>query len=397
MPKAEQMILSEFSPMQVGSITDIIESLSAKAPVTWAIDMLSKHPDYHAVPIDRDGVIIGIIDRQIVEEMNESTWSKFWQRDLDAYVKSPVEILQAFSYVEAILPAALKANEEKGINYFAVYHRQNFLGVVSLNRLVNQANVLRTQDMIRAKEVQQSLLAHSRVDDPRIAKGCFIRMAHEVGGDFYQDISFDDDHCLFACFDVSGKNLAASLTTTGIGAFFSALRYFGAGRNFRPSKLVPLMNAYLGDLIPGDTFIAALLIYVDFADGVVRIQNMGYAPVYAFIPGDEKVSCKLIKPNMPPLGIDMDEVESQSEYTLPIATEMKIIAFSDGLTDLENADRIKYGGERTQQFILARFAEPVDALIGELEDEVDKWMGKSVQKDDITFFALRFTGAAKPS
>jgi sigma-B regulation protein RsbU (phosphoserine phosphatase) len=395
MPTGGSTIKNQFSALQVGSITEILDTLSVKSPIAWAIDMLANNPDANALPIERDGVIIGILDRQIIEELNESTWNKFWRRDLDTYAKAEVDWFQAFDYIETVLPRALKANDEKGINHFVVYYRQSYMGIVSLNRLINQASILRMQDMMRAKEVQQGLLNRSHIKDPRISKGLFIRMAHEVGGDFYQDIAFDEDHILLACFDVSGKNLAASLMTTGIGAFFSAVKYFGTPEDFRSTDLTPRMNAYLRDLIPGDSFIAAVLIYVDFVHGTVKIQNMGYSPVYAFIPGESKVACKVIKPNMRPLGIDMDEMEKQTEYTLQIVKDMKIIAFSDGLTDLENMDQIKYGDERAQEFVLAHYSSPIETLQKEIESEVDNWMANTAQKDDITVFAVRFTGVVK--
>jgi phosphoserine phosphatase RsbU/P len=390
MANSRSSLINQFSPLQVGSVTELIESLSANSPISWAMQMIDENPDAHALPIERDGMIIGVLESRLIKELNESTWKKFWQRDLDAYIKTSTIVLDAFEHIESVLPHLMKENEESGVNYFVVYYRRSYMGVVGLNRLIDQANLLRKQDMDRARDVQQALLSRPRLKDTRIDCRFFIRMAHEVGGDFYQEFAFDENRFLLACFDVSGKNLAASLTTTGIGAFFSALRYFGASESYRSTDLTPRMNAYLRDLIPTDTFIAAVLFYIDFAQKTVKIQNMGYSPVYAFVPGGPKVTCKVLKPNLAPLGIELDQSDKTSEYTLPIVNDLRIFTYSDGFTDLENTDQIMYGDERAKDFILAHHGDSSAHFMPAFEKEIDVWRDKASQKDDITMMSLRF-------
>jgi serine phosphatase RsbU (regulator of sigma subunit) len=151
------------------------------------------------------------------------------------------------------------------------------------------------------------------------------------------------------------------------------------------------MNAYLRDLIPGDTFIAAVLFFIDFTQKTIKIQNMGYSPVYAFIPGESKITCKVLKPNLPPLGIDIDHGEKTSEYTLPIVKDLAIFTYSDGFTDLENSDQIMYGEERAKAFILSHHADSVGQFIPHVGKEIEIWQDKAIQRDDITVMALHFT------
>ncbi|HNY17288.1 MAG TPA: hypothetical protein PKL75_07550, partial [Treponemataceae bacterium] len=105
---------SEFAYRQIGSITNQTEPVDVSATLEFVLDFFKNNPSVTAIPIERNGALVGILDHQQVAQMTESAWARFWQKDLDAYIKEPVLSLRADEYIEKDIERVLALNEEKG-------------------------------------------------------------------------------------------------------------------------------------------------------------------------------------------------------------------------------------------------------------------------------------------
>ena len=86
MAQSTQEIGRVFSPLQIGYITEVIEPINALSNIDWAMEMIVDNPKLKIIPVERDGTVLGVLPREILEKMSSSAWGKFWQKDLDAYI-----------------------------------------------------------------------------------------------------------------------------------------------------------------------------------------------------------------------------------------------------------------------------------------------------------------------
>lgn len=383
---------SEFAYRQIGSITDQTEPVDVSATLEFVLDFFKNNPSVTAIPIERNGALVGILDHQQVAQMTESAWARFWQKDLDAYIKEPVLSLRADEYIEKDIERVLALNEEKGVRHFAVYYRRSFFGVVGVHEMLTRITEIRSRDMTKARMVQQHLLEPGV---PAPGQGYSMltwnRMANEVGGDFYKDFCYSDGkRHIIGCFDVSGKNVAASLSTMAIGSFFTAIKSFDPGTRFGV-EITMMIDKYIQDLTPTEMFITAGLCYIDENEGTVFIQNCGHTPIYLFIPGEgHKVIGKTMNPNLPPLGMGILESESSAGFRMPITKGLRIAMYTDGLTDMMTPDGLRFGDERTRELFVSTHGKSESDTRNAYEKAVDQWIAEAMLPDDVTIMDIRF-------
>ncbi len=377
-----------FSPLQIGSIADCIEPLSAGSDASWALETLKDHEAYDVIPIERDGAVLGVLSRHILEDLVESAWKRFWQKDLDAYIIQARRTVEATDYVDRIVAEGLHESHDNDPGWYIVQHHRSYLGIVNLRRMLEHLNEIRAQDLRRAGEIQRYLLNKPPVEHPAFRLSFFNRMAHEIGGDFYRSAQIGKDQYVVACFDVAGKNISGALATEALGAFFTALRLFSFQGD--PRLTTGLINALVREVNPDDVFVTALLLYLDLETRNIEVHNCGFSPIVAFIPQtDRKIACKLARPNLPPLGID-DALTIETPQLIPIVKGLRLCAYSDGLTDMTDSFGERYGEDRAMELLrdLHKVA-PAD-LVAALDRETGRWIGESHLADDITVVDLRF-------
>ncbi len=377
-----------FSPLQIGSIADCIEPLSAGSEAGWALEMLKDREDYDVIPIERDGAVLGVLSRHVLEDLVESAWKRFWQKDLDAYIILAMRTVEATDYVDRIVAEGLHESHDNDPGWYIVQHHRSYLGIVNLRRMLEHLNEIRAQDLRRAGEIQRYLLHKAPVTNPAFSLTFFNRMAHEIGGDFYRSAQIGKDQYVVACFDVAGKNISGALATEALGAFFTALRLFSFQGD--PRLTTGLINALVREVNPDDVFVTALLLYLDLDTRSIEIHNCGFSPLLAFIPQPEhRISCKLARPNLPPLGID-DNLSIESPPVMSIVKGLRLCAYSDGLTDMADPFGERYGDDRTLELLREMHKTAPGDLVAALGHETDRWIGESHLADDITVMDIRF-------
>jgi len=152
-----------------------------------------------------------------------------------------------------------------------------------------------------------------------------------------------------------------------------------------------LLNAMVRDVNPDEVFVSACLFYIDLENGTVEIHNCGFSPVYTFCSRTEgSLECEPTTPNMPPLGI-LDELDYSDTRIIPIRTGLRMVAYSDGLSDMTDPFGERYGDERTLAFLHACHQCEPAALDNRIAREIDRWIGESHLADDITLVDLRFS------
>jgi sigma-B regulation protein RsbU (phosphoserine phosphatase) len=389
MEKKARNIALRFTPLQVGYIADCIEPLNVASDLKWALDLTSTRPDLEVIPMERHGVILGVIQRDTLEQLNASLVNRVMKKSLESYLMPVQEVIEASTYINTVVNRGLEATQWDDPAWYVVEHKKRYFGLVNLRQMLEYTNGIRAQDLKRAGEIQQHLLIQSQVEDKRFHAFFYNQMAHEVGGDFYKSLKFDEDRYLIVCFDVAGKNLSGAMITMALGACFATVELLKRQKE-KPEEMTRLINDMIRVVSPPDVFVAAVLFYVDFSARSVEIHNCGFPPVLIFVPEDNKrIICKNAKPNLPPLGLEAD-LRPDPAQIIPLTKGLRITAYSDGLTDMSDIFGERFGEERTLEFLKNLHSVSSEDLNKILQTEIDVWTKEAALADDVTLVDMRF-------
>jgi sigma-B regulation protein RsbU (phosphoserine phosphatase) len=389
MEKKARNIALRFTPLQVGYIADCIEPINVASDLKWALDLTTSRPDLEVIPLERHGVILGVIQRDALEKLSASLVNRVMKKSLESYLMPVQEVIEASTYINAVVDRGLESTQWDDPAWYVVEHQKKYFGLVNLRQMLEYTNGIREQDLKRAGEIQQHLLVKSSIKDERFKVFFYNQMAHEIGGDFYKSLKLDKDRYLIVCFDVAGKNLSGAMTTMALGACFATLELLKQEKE-NPEGMTSFINDMIRAVNPPDVFVTAVLFYVDFSTRSVEIHNCGFSPVLAFVPGDNKrVICKTAKPNLPPLGLETD-LRPDPPQSIPISKGLRITAYSDGLTDMSDIFGERFGEERTNEFLKNLHSVSLNDLNKTMNTEINVWTKEAALADDVTLVDMRF-------
>mgnify|MGYP005811852607 CR=1 FL=1 len=241
-----------------------------------------------------------------------------------------------------------------------------------------------------AQRIQSSMLPPSPLfaEEARLDCAGFMRPARQVGGDFYEALTLDQDRYLVAIGDVCNKGMPAALF---MAQTLSMLRSF-AMRAFNDDKaslaeLVMLGNDQLARLNSEQLFVSIFLGIVDLPAGQLHYLNAGHNPPWLARPGQPP--CLLNAPRNPVAG--MIPGLSFHSGCVDFPRGSLLLLYTDGVTEAENPEGQFFGDDALAALFAAASADGVSApeLARDITEAVDAFAGSHVQSDDITLLALR--------
>lgn len=388
---------NSFSERQIGSIAVPVEPVSSRVSLETALQMFKQQPGLTALPIEENDRVIGILERSIVENNTDSILKRLVAKTCGEYVKESPFTLNCSDFLEKI---SAKVNETAiriEVKHFVVLiNNRSYYGIVAVSKINEKLEELRLHDLEKAAIIQQNMLKKNS-DSQGFPFNVHIwnRMANLVGGDFYVSKKLCDGKYIVGCFDVSGKNVSASLLTVTLGSLFSMLRLFDASK-MTSVTLINMLDIFLKEIVPVGNFITGAIAYVDRKNDVVELYNCGHTNCFVFLKNEvtNKVRTAVLKPTLPPFGMgaiaDTITQNGKGCYKMSIKPDLQISMYSDGLTDMQNDDGIRFDDERTKDFFLKLYNTNVTEVTATTEQTVDDWIQKSLIPDDITVINIRF-------
>ncbi len=259
--------------------------------------------------------------------------------------------------------ALLAAPEVRGVAVLALGLSMAFLLNQRSRRQEEERQRLQ-QEMNAAAEVQRLLLPAASLHQQNLDIQTASLPAAEVGGDFYQALSFADGASVAILGDVSGKGLRAAMV---VSVAMGAIRRSGSSS---PAAILQDINHALHGRMAGG-FATCCCLRCD-ADGRVTIANAGHpAPMMA---GREIE----LDPGLP-LGVLPETAYEES--SLQLEPGKQIVLVSDGVIEAANSTGELLGFSRTA----AMSTRPAS----EIAEAAQAWG----QNDDITVVTVRRTTA----
>ena len=220
-----------------------------------------------------------------------------------------------------------------------------------------------------ARTIQQALLPKSSPYIPGFVVSGLSVPARAVGGDWYDFIPFPDGRWGIVLADVSGKGTGAALLMSATRGMLRSL----AEACCTPGEVLTRLNELLVNDFPAGKFVTLVYAVLDPAKRSVVFANAGHLrPLFTDEGGEHFIDVE----RGLPLGLACGEY---SETEIKLSPGSRLVFYSDGITEAENAKQEEYGACR-----LAEHAAKPDASAVSIVDDVRSFANGNGVRDDAT-------------
>jgi len=236
-----------------------------------------------------------------------------------------------------------------------------------------------------AQSVQQYLYPHVAP----ILRGATVSgrtlAARTIGGDLYDFFDLGPERIGILCADVSGKGIPAALMMANLQAVARA--HFGDsidGPAAPPAHFVEKLNQQLAGRFGDNRYASLFWAEYDGQSGILTYVNAGHpSPILRYSTGE------IERLNSVGVPVGMFAKTRYTAKTLEMRPGSRLVIFSDGLTDAENAAEEDFGDERLVEYC-STIAVGMDAkgTADRLMQAVAEWSGGVERFDDTTVVVL---------
>ena len=249
-------------------------------------------------------------------------------------------------------------------------------------RSTTKANERFESELNIARSIQLAMVPGTFPAHPDFTMHALLRPAKEVGGDLY-DYVVMDDKLYFAVGDVSGKGVPAALFM----AISRATFHFVAKMQLSMSEVVSRINDAVSDGNETGMFVTFYAGCLDLKTGHLEFCNGGHNPIL-FVAPDGKAAYYKAKANLA-VGLFPD-FPYQGE-SMDLAPGTRIVLYTDGVTEAENAAKDLYGEPRLKQWAESLPAgTPVQEAVPSLLSDIKAFTLDNEQNDDITIMIIDY-------
>ncbi len=238
-------------------------------------------------------------------------------------------------------------------------------------------------ELALASEVQKSLLPTSAPSLHGFELCGVCRPAQQVGGDYYDFVLLDEHRTGLAIADVAGKGISAALLMSVVQASLRG-QLMGAGKN-ELAELVKMLNRLICGSVSSARYVTFFYAQLDDSDGHLRFINAGHnAPL---LYSKAKDDFEGLHDGGPVLGLFPDATFNEGIATMQ--TGDVLVAFTDGVTEAENAAEQEFGEERLRLVVSAAAKKTAHEILEDVTTAVSLWSKGVRQHDDITILVLK--------
>lgn len=240
-------------------------------------------------------------------------------------------------------------------------------------RLERAERAVLDREAEEARTIQQALLPKSSPYIPGFVVSGLSVPARAVGGDWYDFIPFPDGRWGIVLADVSGKGTGAALLMSATRGMMRSL----AEACCTPREVLMRLNELLVNDFPAGKFVTLVYAVLDPGKRSVVFANAGHLrPLFIDESGEHFLDVE----RGLPLGLACGEY---SETEIKLSPGSRLVFYSDGITEAENAKQEEYGACR-----LAEHAIKPDASAVSIVDDVRSFANGNGVRDDATVVFL---------
>jgi sigma-B regulation protein RsbU (phosphoserine phosphatase) len=241
-------------------------------------------------------------------------------------------------------------------------------------RLINQE--LATARMIQKSFLPQTIPQHAGWDI-----GAYWRPMHEVAGDFYDFYPLPDGRLAVVIADVSGKGVPAALF---MALSVTVLR-FAMSLGFVPGELMDRANQAIITHQQSRMFTTAFVGYLDLASGLLHFASAGHNPPLLYRAAVGR--CEYLTASGVAMGLF--EGADYAEGTVALTEGDVLVLYTDGITEVIDAQEREYGEERLEELVAQQAGRPAQELAQRIVQSAATFAQDEGASDDETLVVIK--------
>lgn len=240
------------------------------------------------------------------------------------------------------------------------------------------------RDLEHAQTIQQGLLPQNIPDTPSLSVKATYIPATAVGGDYYDVFEITDGIFGLIVADVSGHGVSAALIMSMVKVLIKTFTTITDG----PQKILEKINDIFQTEIKTTNFVTVFFAILDTNTKKFYYTSAGHCPVL-FINKKDK-SYSQVKADGLFLGVFPDMMLNETCTPYDPGT-MRLILYTDGLTEARNEDNVMYELERLITISLKTLEDSTEKACSKILSHQKKFCGKHIEpEDDITLLVVDF-------
>ncbi len=236
-------------------------------------------------------------------------------------------------------------------------------------------------DLALAHELQQRFLPQRSPAIDEYSFFSYYKPMQQVGGDYFDYVTLDDNRLAIIVADVVGHGIAAALMMAKV----SAESRFALATEKDPVKAVAKMNNKLSGLNL-DRFVTLVLAMIDLRDNSLTVVNAGHMPPIFRTANSGNIEMVAFEESGLPLGI-LPDYEYES-CTLQIEPGDALLMYTDGINEAMDADGNQLTTETIVKEIKDGQVKTAEAIGNLVCDSVARHVGMEPAIDDMCLVCL---------
>lgn len=260
-------------------------------------------------------------------------------------------------------------------------------GYVALRMVIDRERRLLSieNELAVARRLQLSILPTAMPDLAGVRVAAAYEPMTAVAGDFYEFLPADRHRAGFLVADVSGHGVPAALIASMIKVAAQSV----AAAASDPAELLLRLRAALHGHLQGQ-YVTAACLWLDSESGLARYSAAGHPPLLVWRAADERL--ERVESNGILFGVELHS--AYPSRALALAPGDRVLLYTDGLTEAENAAGEPFGDARLEQAVSDLRALPAEGMLQGLLATVRAWRPASVpQQDDVTLLVIEMLEA----
>ncbi len=248
-----------------------------------------------------------------------------------------------------------------------------------LKKNVAREERIKNEFMLASRIQQQFLPKKREVEGQKFELSGVMIPAREVGGDFYGYKTIGEK-IIFYVGDVSGKGVPASL-------FMMASQMLiedAIDEKCNPAFVLDKVNRKLSEIITTGMFATMIVGMIDLKTRELTFSVAGHPP---FIINTNGAVFSPVTVFAPPIAVFKEQTYQNSQITLGENTT--IVAFSDGVSEAENARKELFGTERIARSLQNIQTLNATAVKDKLIKDIRAFVAGQEQSDDLTIVVVK--------
>ena len=229
-----------------------------------------------------------------------------------------------------------------------------------------------------AREMQASILPSDNPELKNLRVAALYRPMTDIAGDFYDFIPVDPHRTGFLVADVTGHGVPAALVSSMLKVAMQSVMPSADD----PQEVLRELNRILCAQLR-TRLVSAAYLWLDTENRIALYSAAGHPPLVLWRAGQ----FERIESNGLLLGIFPDS--DYPLYKMPIRSGDRLLLYTDGVSEPENAHRDAFGDHQLEQVVRDNQSRPPAEFLNQILSAIHSWQPPSTpQHDDITMVAI---------